>query len=114
MSNGPLREIKWEKFVDNLKDESGRLAKAELKAFILDAKTDSNEFIQKQGRKIERYLNQLASKKITKKQFRGYMEEIRDLTAMEEFKLRAAAKAAAQRLVAGIEDLILNGLMMVL
>jgi hypothetical protein len=105
---------KWKSFVDDLKDEAGILAKTELKNLILNAKADSNLFIKKQGGKIERYLNQLASKKITKKRFKAYMEDIRDLTAMEQLKMRAAAKAGAQRLVNGIEELILNGLIMLL
>jgi hypothetical protein len=105
---------KWESFVDNLKDSAGLLAKAEMKRVVSDAKTDSDEFIKKQGVKLERYLNQLASGKITPKQFKGYMEDVRDLTEMQALKMRVAAKASAQRLVAGIEDLILNGLILLL
>ena len=105
---------KWESFIDSLKDETGLLAKTELKALISGAKTDSDEFIKKQGIKLERYLNQLASGKITEEQFQGYMEDIRDLTEMQSLKMRVSAKASAQRLVTGIEDLIINGLMRLL
>ena len=105
---------KWETFVDDLKDTAGVLAKAELESLVFEAKADRNEFIKKQGVKLERYLNQLASGKITEEQFLSYMEDIRDLTKMQALKMRVAAKASAQRLAAGIEKLIINGLMRLL
>ena len=105
---------KWESFVDSLKDDAGLLAKAELKTLISQAKINQDEFIKKQGVKLERYLNQLASGKITEEQFQGYMEDIRDLTEMQSLKMRVGAKASAQRLIAEIEELIINGLMRLL
>lgn len=101
----------WEVFIDNLKDDSGKLAKDELKKLIMLAKSDSQAFIKKQGEKLERYLNQLASGEITKEQFKGYVEDIRDLTEMEKLKMSVAAKASAQRLADGIASLVIDGLL---
>jgi hypothetical protein len=42
------------------------------------------------------------------------MEDIRDLAKMQALKMRVAAKASAQRLAAGIEKLIITGLMRLL
>lgn len=77
----------------------------------MNAKADSNEFIKRQGVKLERYLNQLALGEISPEEFKGYIEDIRRLTEMEALKMQVAAKASAQRLCWGIEKTILNGLM---
>lgn len=105
---------KWETFVDKLKDTNGVLAKAELKALVSGAKTDSDEFIKKQGVKLERYLNQLALGEITPEEFKGYVADLRTLTEIQSLKMQVAAKASAQRLCQGIEDMILNGLVRLL
>jgi len=101
----------WEAFIDNLKDEAGKLSKDELKGLVKGAKSDSEDFIKRQGRKIERYLNQLAGGKITKDQFESYITDIRDLTTMEALKLSVEAKARAQRLIIGLCNLLIEGLL---
>jgi hypothetical protein len=60
---------------------------------------------------LDRYLNQLALSQMTKEQFEGYMRDIQDLTEMQALKMSVAAKARAQRLVQGVTDLIINGLL---
>jgi hypothetical protein len=102
--------IKWHKFVAGLKDDAGILAQKELKNLINNAKQDTEIFIKRQGQKLELYMNQLAEKKITKKQFEGYILDIRDLTRIQSRKMKVRAKAKAQRLVKGIKDLIIDGL----
>lgn len=103
---------KWHKYIDNIKDSSSRMAKEELKGLVASTKDDSDEFIRRQGVKMERYLNQLAGRKITKRQFEGYVIDIRDLTEMHALKMSVASKARAQRLTKGITDLIINGLLL--
>ena len=102
---------KWEVFIDNLQDEATTLIKDELKTLILNAKDDSSAFIQRQGEKLELYLNQLADGSITKDQFEGYVTDIRDLTKMQSLKMSVARKASAQRLAKGITKLVIKGLM---
>ncbi len=106
--------LKWHKFLDNIKDSSGRLAREELKGLVASIKDDSDEFIRRQGSKMERYLNQLAGRKITKRQFEGYVIDIRDLTEMHALKMSVASKARTQRLTKGITDLIINGLLLLI
>jgi len=101
----------WERFIDSIRDDAGQLAKEELKLLIRDAVSDSDRFLQEQGRKMERYLTQLASDEITKEQFEGYMEDLRILTQMQARKMKVAAKARAQRLAQGIVDLVIDGLL---
>ena len=105
---------KWEDFIDNLRDEAGKLAKDELKDLVKTAKEDSEEFIRRQGEKLELYLNQLARGEITKEQFEGYILDIRDLSEMKVLEMSVEAKAKAQRLAMGIVNLILNGLISLL
>lgn len=102
---------KWEDFIDNLIDNSGKLAKDDLKNLIKSAENDSEEFINAQGVKMERYLTQLATNAITKDEFEGYILDIKNLTEMQALKMSVAGKAKAQSLVNGISNLIINGLL---
>jgi hypothetical protein len=101
---------KWEEFIDNIKDTTGKLAKDELKNLVKDAKSDSEDFIKRQGEKLELYLNQLASGQITKEQCEGYLIDLRDLAEMQALKMSVAAKARAQSLAMGVTNIVLNGL----
>ena len=104
----------WEEFIDNLKDDAGKLAKGELKDLINNTKNDAEDFIKEQGEKMEEYLTQLAEGTINKKKFEGYMIDIRDLTEMKALQLSVAAKARAQNIVNGITGLIIDGLITLL
>ncbi|MGA9406837.1 MAG: hypothetical protein WBW71_06870 [Bacteroidota bacterium] len=101
----------WKDFVNNLKDDAGSLAKSELTGLVRSVKADEDDFIRKQGEKTERYLNQLASGEITKEDFVQNMKNIQSLNEMQALKLSVAAKASAQRLTDGIQNLILDKLM---
>jgi hypothetical protein len=101
---------KWEELFNDLKAECAEQLKGELATLLNAAKGDSEAFVKKQAEKTELYMNQLAAGDITVQQVEGYLLDIKDLTAMQALKLSVAGKASAQRLVEGIEDLILNGL----
>ena len=83
---------KWEDFIDNLRDEAGKLAKDELKDLVKTAKEDSEEFIRRQGEKLELYLNQLAMGEITKEQFKGYILDIKDLIRLKKLEIEVEAR----------------------
>ena len=100
----------WEDFINGLKDNSGKLAKDELKSLITWAASEDVDFIREQGEDLERYLTQLANGQITKQQFDGYVRDMRRLARMEALQGSVAAKAAAQRLADGIQSLIIDGL----
>ncbi len=101
----------WEDFINGIKDEAGKLAKTELIGLVKNTKNDSEEFLRKQGDKLELYFKQLAEGLITKDQFKGYVEDIKTLTELHALKMSVAAKARAQKLASGIGDLILDGLL---
>ena len=101
----------WKGFVNQLKDEAGALAKGELFGLIGSSKEDSEEFVRRQAEKVEKYLNQLALGEITKDDLVLYMKQIQRLNEMQALKLSVAAKASAQRLTSGIQNLILDKLL---
>ncbi len=101
----------WEKFVDDLIAGGKKLAKGELTELVSSSKADANAFVHRQGEKLERYLNQLAAGEITRADFEVLVKDLKDLTELEALKMQVAAKASAQRLAAGIGDLVLNGLL---
>ena len=105
---------KWETFIDGLKDDAGTLAKEELKNLVYEAKSSTDLFIRDQGWKMEKYLTQLAAGEITKEQFKGNIEDLKDLVEMRQMELSVAAKASAQRIVAGISKLMIDGLLKLL
>lgn len=105
---------RWENFIDNMKDDTKSLAKDEIKDLVKSAKDDSDEFIKRQGMKLELYICQLASGQITKDQFEMYVQDLKDITEMHTINLAVSSKARAQRLVQGITNLIINGLLTLL
>ena len=105
---------KWQDFISGLKDELGILAKEELITLVKDTKEDQESFIRRQGEKLELYLKQLATGKITKEQFEGYILDIVDLTRLQARKMRVRARARAQRLVKNITKLLIDGLLKLL
>lgn len=102
---------KWEEWLDGLRSEAATILKGEIKNLLDFAQNDLEEFIKEQGKKIEKYLNQLADGKITKEQFKSYITDIKALVEMKKLQFAVAAKASAQRLVEGIADLLMNSLL---
>jgi hypothetical protein len=100
----------WEQLFEELKGEAADLLKGELGKWLSEAKAETDGFVRRQAQKTELYLNQLAAGQITKLQAESYMQDIKDLTTLQELKMSVAGKASAQRLVKGIEDLILDRL----
>ena len=101
----------WQEWLHSFGGELSNLAVGELKDLIETAKSDSEQFTKRQGEKVENYLNQLASHKITKEQFEGYMKDIKDLTEMKALQMEVEAKARAQRLADGIKNIIIEKLL---
>ncbi len=103
----------WETFVDSLIAGGKQIAKNNMKSLVSVAKHDANEFVRKQGQKLERYLNLLGAGQISREEFELLVKDLQTLTEMRALELEVSAKAGAQRLVAGINDLVINGLMKV-
>lgn len=101
---------RFTKFIDGLADAAGKLAKGELKALIARAKKDESDFVRLQAENLERWTVMLADGDLTPEGYKLLVRKMEVLTQLEVIKLKVAAKASAQRLAEGIEELVIKGL----
>ncbi|MES2885314.1 MAG: hypothetical protein V4709_10945 [Pseudomonadota bacterium] len=98
-------------YLETLLGDTQKFAGTELKAFIIEAKSDNRLFIRDIGDWTEELLKQRALGKIDDDEFRELMEDTLDLTKLQFHKLSSDAKVRAQRIVNGIADLVLKRLL---
>lgn len=101
---------KFTDFIDGLKDEGGTLAKGELKTLVSSAKKDQSDFVRLQAENLERWTVMLADGDLTPQGFKLLVKKMEVLTQLDVIKLKVSAKASAQRLATGIEDMVINAL----
>ncbi len=100
---------KFSSFIDSIKDESGKLAKGELKELISSAKKDASDFVRLQAENLERWTIMLAEGDLTVKGYKKLVKKMEVLTQLEVIRLKVKAKASAQRLAEGIEEMVVKG-----
>jgi hypothetical protein len=91
-------------------DESKKLAKEELKAIVASAKKDKSDFVRLQAENLERWTVMLADNQLTPMGYKLLVRKMEVLTQLEVIKLKVEAKASAQRLAAGIQELVVKSL----
>ena len=101
---------KFTDFIDSIVDESGKLAKNELKQLIASAKKDKSDFVRLQAANFERWTIMLAGGDLTPKGYKLLVKKMEVLTQLEVIKLKVRAKASAQRLANGIQELVVKSL----
>ena len=101
---------KFTAFLDGLADEGRALAKDELKSLIATAKKDESDFVRLQAENLERWTVMLADGELTPKGYKLLVSKMEVLTQLEVIKLKVTAKASAQRLAEGIQDLVMKGM----
>jgi hypothetical protein len=101
---------KFTDFIDGISDESGKLAKKELKDLISSSKKNKSDFVRLQAENFERWSVMLLDEDITVKGYKKLIKKMEVLTQLEKIKLSVAAKASAQRLAQGIQDIVVKGL----
>ena len=101
---------KFSDFVDDLKDQAGLLAKDELKRLVSEGKADASEFVSRQAENLETWTVMLADGQLTPAGFRKLVKRMEVLGDLQALKLKVQAKASAQRLRDGIEDLVIEAL----
>lgn len=101
---------KFTDFIDGLVDDNKELAKDELKALVASAKNDKSDFVRLQAENLERWTVMLADKNITPAGYKLLVKKMEVLTQLEVIKLKVEAKASAQRLATGIQDLVIKAL----
>jgi len=97
-------------FVDSLKDPAGVLVKDELKKLVRDGKADLSDFVRRQAGQLETLTVMLAQGELTPEGYRKLVRRMEVLGELEALKLTVAAKASAQRLAAGIEEIVVGAL----
>ena len=101
---------KFTDFIDGLKDTAGSLAKEELEQLVRDAKQDTSDFVRLQAENLERWTVMLADGDLTPKGYKKLVSKMEVIAELESIRLKVKAKAAAQRLAAGIEKHVIGGL----
>lgn len=97
-------------FIDGLEDESGRLAKSELKRLIAEAKRDQSDFVRLQAENLERWTVMLSEGDLTPRGYKLLVRKMEVLTQLERIRLKVKAKASAQRLADGIRRYVIRQL----
>jgi len=101
---------KFTDFIDGIVDESGKLAKNELKTLISSSKKDQSDFVRLQAENFERWSIMLSEGDLTVKGYKKLIKKMEVLTQLEVIKLSVAAKASAQRLSSGIQSMVIKSL----
>ena len=101
---------KFTDFIDGILDESGKLAKEELKQLISSSKKNKSDFVRLQAENLERWTVMLAEGDLTVKGYKKLVKKMEVLTQLEAIKLKVSAKASAQRLASGIQEIVIKGL----
>lgn len=101
---------KFTDFIDGILDETGKLAKEEFKELISSSKKDTSDFVRLQAENLERWTIMLADEDLTSKGYKKLVKKMEVLTQLEKIKLKVSAKASAQRLANGINEIVVKGL----
>jgi len=101
---------KFTDFIDGILDESGKLAKDELKSLISSSKKDESDFVRLQAENFERWTVLLAEGDLSPKGYKKLVKKMEVLTQLEVIKLKISAKASAQRLASGIQNIVVKAL----
>ena len=101
---------KFTDFIDSVVDESKELAKSELKGLIATSKKDTSDFVRLQAENFERWTVMLAEGDLTVKGYKKLVKKMEVLTQLDTIKLKVSAKASAQRLADGIQEMVVKGL----
>ncbi len=98
-------------FINNVKDDSGKLLKKELGDFLGWAIDETDLLAKEQKIELEKYMLQLSLGEITAKDLQMYMRSFQRQVKAKLLEAEITKDAAAQRLVNGIQDLIVGNLL---
>lgn len=101
----------WLTFLDDLKSTRGFSQAEDLKSLIIEARKDPLGFLMVQGEMLEMYVEQLANREIDASEFETSVKTIRDLIEIESVKMSPEALERAERLMNGIDTLMLQSLL---
>lgn len=97
-------------FLDDLLAAGGKLAKDELLTLLKTARKDKSDFVRLQAENLERWTLMLAEGELSADGYKKLVRNMEVVAHLEVIKLKVQAKASAQRLAAGIKDLVIGQL----
>lgn len=97
-------------FLDSLLHDGGALAKDELLGLLAAAKKDKSDFVRRQAANLERWTVLLADGELSPSAYKDLVRNMEIVAHLEVIKLKVRAMAGAQRLSAGIRDLVIGQL----
>lgn len=100
----------WEKLFDQWKDAGAEILKEEVRSLMVFLEKETDQNLMRARDKIKQYMAQLALGGITADDFAMYMRDLERLARMNAAKSRVAAKAAWQRMEAGLNNLVIGGI----
>jgi hypothetical protein len=99
----------WKSVIDDLPGGVADQAKTEAKEFVNQLLNDSNEFAQRQGKKIAGYLEQYAKGKLTAEELKECTNDVALLTEMHAAKESLAGKQKFQKVALDISGILIKG-----
>lgn len=105
---------KIQSYFNSLLHDVKDFAVGEVEEYIGEAKSDSEDFIKQIGVMSEDFIKMRAKGEITTDEFKELTGDLLDLNKMQYHKLSSAAKVRAQKIVNGLNDLLLNKLVSII
>ena len=99
----------WKSVIDDLPDQVADTAKTDAKDFVNQLLNDSDEFAQRQGKKIAGYLEQYARGQLTAEELKECTNDVAVLTEMHAAKESIAGKQRLQKVALDITGILIKG-----
>jgi len=97
-----------------LVNDAANFAKDQLISFVKEAKSDNDAFIKNIGELTEEFVQMRADGEVNNDEFKELMEDLLDLNKMQGHKLNASAKVQAEKIINGISEIAVKGLLAVI
>lgn len=107
----PKKKLKPGKTVKTVKTKAADAGMKELKKFLAQSREADDGFIRWQAGKTQEFLAQLEAKKITKRQFTQYMQDIRRMAELDALKCSIWKKARLQDFADSLSRLVMQAVM---
>jgi hypothetical protein len=94
--------------INQIGKDIATLAKTLFKKYAQQAETDGNAFWMKTKQEVEKWLQQLENKAISKKNFQSLVRGESNLAEMEALKQAGLAQVSIDTFIQGVIDIIIN------
>lgn len=98
----------FEEFLNELKDGIAELAKKEAGEFVMQAKNDSQAFLDKMKDDLQTWFKQLTDGQLSKADFEYLVKGRKDVAEMAALTQIGLAKVRVERIMNGVIDLVIR------